>query len=61
MKYFNAFQIVSAFVAFPFFIAWLPSQEAFWARPVFVAACVVYLFGFAFMVAFVAEELGKNN
>lgn len=59
MRLFNSFQIVAAFVAWPFLIAWLPSATFKGADVAFYAACVLYIVAFAAMVVSVYESLGK--
>jgi hypothetical protein len=51
MRLFNSFQIVAAFVAWPFGIAWLSQQQFTGAVPAFVAACALYVVAFGAMVA----------
>ena len=53
MRLFNSFQIVAAFVAWPFGIAWLYEQaDAFPGAPVATfAACTLYVVAFSAMVA----------
>lgn len=61
MKIFNAFQLVTLFASWPFLIAWLATQDAYWAGPITLAAGVIYLFGFLPMVIVVADALEKSN
>jgi len=50
MRLFNSFQIVAAFVAWPFGIAWLSGQQFMGAYPAFFAACALYVIAFGAMV-----------
>ena len=59
MRVFNSFQIVAAFVAWPFLIAWLSSQNFPGATAAFAAACVFYVVAFAVMVGCVASSIEK--
>jgi hypothetical protein len=51
MRLFNSFQIVAAFVAWPFGIAWLYEQTFRGSTPALVAACALYVIAFGAMVA----------
>lgn len=57
MRVFNAFQLVGAFVAWPFLIAWLSNAQFQGHQVAFFSACVFYFVGFCFMVAAVASSL----
>ena len=60
MVFFNAFQIVAAFVAWPFLVAWL-NDAAFRGAPVaFYFACALYVVAFFCMVASVADSIEKS-
>ena len=50
MRLFNSFQIVAAFVAWPFGIAWLQQATFAGATPAFYAACALYVIAFGAMV-----------
>ena len=51
MRLFNSFQIVAAFVAWPFGIAWLNNHQDFTgASAAFFAACALYVVAFGAMV-----------
>jgi hypothetical protein len=52
MRLFNSFQIVAAFVAWPFGIAWLGQNPAAFtgAGVAFYAACALYVIAFGAMV-----------
>jgi hypothetical protein len=55
VRLFNSFQIVAAFVAWPFLIAWLHGAEFRGASAAFIAACVLYVVAFAAMTGAVYE------
>lgn len=58
MKLFNSFQIVCAFVAWPFLIAWLHDAPDFTGASVaFFAACAVYIVAFFVMIGAVYTSL----
>ena len=59
MRLFNSFQIVAAFVAWPFGIAWLSDAEFRGASVAFYAACALYVIAFGAMVASVFHSLDK--
>ena len=59
MRLFNAFQIVSVFVACPFFIAWLADAGFRGADAAFYSVCALYAVGFAMMVVAVANLIGE--
>jgi len=51
MRLFNSFQIVAAFVAWPFGIAWLSNHQDFLgASAAFYAAAALYIIAFGAMV-----------
>jgi hypothetical protein len=59
MRLFNSFQIVAAFVAWPFLISWL-SEAQFRGAPVaFYAACALYVVAFFAMVGAVFVSIEK--
>lgn len=57
MKVFNAFQIVAAFVAWPFLVAWLQQADFKGATVAFFAACAFYIVAFFAMVACVVHSM----
>lgn len=61
MRVFNAFQIVAAFVAWPFLIAWLHGAEFNGAGAAFVAACALYIVAFFAMVACVVSATESSK
>lgn len=61
MQAFNSFQIVAAFVAWPFLIAWLQDATFRGAPVAFYAACALYVVAFFAMVFCVYEKLGKEE
>ncbi len=61
MKTFNAFQLVTLFASWPFLIAWLSTQDNFWAKPLTVAAGLIYMFGFVPMIIVVEDGLEKYS
>lgn len=61
MRYFNSFQIVISFTAWPFLISWL-SDAAFKGSSVaFYAACGAYVVSFLMMVNSVADSMRKDG
>jgi hypothetical protein len=60
VRLFNAFQIVAAFVAWPFGIAWLAKADFPGAGPAFFAACALYLVAFAAMTNCVYSQIEKD-
>lgn len=50
MRLFNSFQIVAAFVAWPFGIAWLHGADFKGATAALIAACALYVVAFGAMV-----------
>jgi hypothetical protein len=60
MVFFNAFQIVAAFVAWPFLISWLTTAEFRGADVAFYAACALYVVAFGFMTMFVAKSIDET-
>jgi hypothetical protein len=60
MKLFNAFQIVAAFVAWPFLISWLTTAEFRGAGVAFYSACALYVVAFGLMTVSVAESIDKS-
>jgi len=61
MRLFNAFQIVGAFVASPFGIAWLAEQSFKGANVAFYAACAGYVVAFGAMIASVYHSMKSWN
>jgi hypothetical protein len=61
MRAFNSFQIVAAFVAWPFLIAWLQDATFRGAPVAFYAACALYVVAFFAMVACVYDKLGDDK
>lgn len=59
MKLFNSFQIVAAFVAWPFLISWLTDATFRGAQVAFYAACALYVVAFFAMVACVLNSIDK--
>ena len=60
MRLFNAFQIVAAFVAWPFLIHWL-SDASFRGAPVaFYASCALYVVAFFVMVGCVYDSIDNK-
>lgn len=57
MNLFNSFQIVVAFVAWPFLIQWLGDAEFRGAGAAFYAAAVCYIVAFFCMVACVYHSI----
>lgn len=58
MRLFNSFQIVAAFVAWPFLIACLNDATFRGALVAFYAACALYVVAFFAMVACVYDSIG---
>ncbi len=50
MRLFNSFQIVAAFVAWPFGIAWLSSADFPGHTVAFFSACALYVVAFGAMI-----------
>ncbi len=57
MKLFNSFQIVGAFVAWPYLVAWLADQQFRGAGVAFYSACALYVVAFGAMVACVRHSI----
>lgn len=57
MKLFNAFQIVAAFVAWPYLISYLSDAAFRGASVAFYSACALYVVAFGFMVLSVTNTL----
>lgn len=55
MRLFNSFQIVAAFVAWPFLVNWLQDASFRGASAAFYAACALYVVAFGAMVACVYD------
>lgn len=60
MRIFNAFQMVSLFVAMPFLANWLHSGPFQGAIIAFYAVCALYVVMFGFAVGAVYEFIGKE-
>jgi hypothetical protein len=56
MRAFNTFQIVGAFTAWPWLIAWLSDAQFKGATAAFYASIVAYLFAFGFICYCVYEQ-----
>lgn len=61
MRLFNSFQIVSAFVAWPFLVSWLRTDPFHMAGVLSVTAFIVYLIGFGAMVRLVYDSLDERR
>lgn len=62
MHLFNSFQIVAAFVAWPFGISYLFSLPPFPGQTAaIVAACGLYVIAFGAMVAAVYDSTSRNH
>jgi len=59
LRVFNAFQIVAAFVAWPFLVSFLSDATFRGAQVAFYAAIVLYLAAFCVMVSITAWALDK--
>jgi len=59
MKLFNSFQIVGAFVGFPFLISWLSDAAFKGASVAFYAACAMYVVSFFAMVGSVYHSIAE--
>jgi hypothetical protein len=59
MKVFNSFQIVGAFVGWPFLISWLSDATFRGAGIAFYSACAFYVVAFFAMVAAVYTSIEK--
>jgi len=60
MKTFNSFQIVAAFTAWPFLIAWLDEAAFRGASVAFWAAIALYVVAFFMMVGSVYYSLDRE-
>lgn len=60
MKLFNSFQIVAAFVAWPFLVAWLSDADFRGAGVAFYAAGVLYVVAFVSMVGSVYHSIADE-
>jgi hypothetical protein len=60
LKTFNAFQIVAAFVAWPFLISWLDGASFRGAPVAFWSAIALYVVAFFAMVGCVYHSLDKE-
>ena len=61
MRIFNAFQIVGAFVGWPFFIQWIASQTFPGREPAILIAGVMYIVAFFVMVSMVASFMHDDS
>lgn len=61
MRLFNSFQIVGAFVAWPFLIQWLSDAGFRGAGAAFYSAIVLYIVAFFAMVASVYFNLSERG
>ena len=61
MRLFNSFQIVCAFVAWPFLISWLSDASFKGATVAFYSACAVYVVAFGCMVGAVYTSLDEKK
>jgi glucan phosphoethanolaminetransferase (alkaline phosphatase superfamily) len=61
MRVFNSFQIVAAFVAWPYLIQWLSSAEFCGSSAAFYSAAVLYVAAFIAMTGSVYESIGKGR
>lgn len=61
MRTFNAFQITAAFVAWPFFIAWIEQATFRGAAVAFWSAIAFYVVAFFMMVGCVHNQLGDKR
>ena len=60
MRYFNAFQLMSAFAAAPFLITYVHTND-FYAHNVLMWVLVAgYIVGFGSLTALVGENIDKN-
>ena len=59
LKIFNSFQIVAAFVAWPFLISYLSGATFQGATSAFYAACALYVIAFGAMVVCVASTIDE--
>lgn len=57
MRLFNAFQLVAAFVAWPFLVAWLANADFRGAQVATFGAGAAYVVAFGCMVATVYEAM----
>lgn len=60
MKFFNAFQVTAAFVAWPFLISYLHGAEFRGADVAFYASCAIYVVAFYFMVCCVYKLIDEE-
>lgn len=60
LKAFNSFQIVVAYVAWPFLISWLADAAFKGANVAFYAACIAYVIASFAMVGCVYNTLDKD-
>jgi len=61
MRLFNSFQIVAAFIGWPFFIDWLTAATFRGAGVAFYSSCALYVVAFFAMVHCVYFAAGKED
>lgn len=61
MNLFNSFQIVGAFVAWPFLVQWLSEASFRGASVAFYAACALYVVAFGAMVMSVYSNISRKD
>lgn len=61
MKTFNSFQIVAAFLGWPFLIQFLSTATFRGNTVAFYAACAIYVLAFFFMVGCVRLAMNKDE
>ena len=57
MKYFNAFQIVAAFVAWPYLVAWLATADFPFSEVAVCCTLAIYVVAFFFMFVAVVDKM----
>jgi len=60
MRIFNSFQIVAAFVAWPYLVAWLSDATFRGAGAAFYGSCALYVVAVIMMVASTYDSIGKE-
>ena len=60
MRIFNSFQIVAAFVAWPYLISWLSDAAFRGAGAAFYGSCALYVVAFGLMVCSTYDSIGKD-
>lgn len=61
MKTFNSFQIVAAFLGWPFLIQWLSAADFKGSSAAFYMACAFYIVAFIYMVGCVRSVMDKDE